>query len=92
MSGARFELARLTTVVLKTTPLDHSGIHADKNDRPLQDSNLRGNFPIDFESIALTARPSGHESHPPISFEERQAYINYTEELHDETPWHFAED
>ena len=26
MSGARFELARLTTVVLKTTPLDHSGI------------------------------------------------------------------
>ena len=26
--------------------------------RSEQDSNLRGNIPMDFESIALTARPS----------------------------------
>ena len=39
-----------------------------KKDRLLQDLNLRGQSPIDFESIALTARPNSLQMHPIVAF------------------------
>ena len=39
-----------------------------KKDRLLQDLNLRGQSPIDFESIALTARPNSLQMHHTVAF------------------------
>ena len=67
-------------------PLRAKTRRAGKSRRLLQDSNLCGGTPIDFESIALTARPNRHGSkgHFDCSvgcIEGISVYINLKSEL-----------
>ena len=44
--------------------VDFFSLSESKTNRCEQESNLRGKIPLDFESNALTARPSQHEPTP----------------------------